>query len=409
MKINLIIFAFFISLLSLSLYVKAETSCKGRIYLHYHRYENDYDLVELIVKGNGYSQNIYNASKYDQFGQIYEIPVCRDADDNIIISIQGKDNTPYKDGVDLDQDGIIDDKVLDVSDVKYGGVKHVYLLQGANLVYDDLNPQGGKLFVIYYDPTNSEVSEILVQGMKTKHTIPFKYTLGLDQSDSDNLFKVAIIDINPSNDEQFSFIIRNDKYDKDINWITQLSNNELDRFGNLYKLNGERLINISDILYGGYKFIYLIKGEKTIYTDYKQFLEQAFPLEIISATFPSKRTVSVHFNKPIGYDGINQFKLLDNDGEEIEIEKIAYNAFKLMDNKFNLLLRTDIDAKKEYVITYVYEKDGEIQELETEVTLGFTISEEEGVNKEIKYPIIISGVIVISTIVTLLVILKRNK
>lgn len=410
MKKIIIIFAFLLFIFISKYEVLADTSCNGRIFLHYHRYQGDYEHVELHVTGTGFPKETYTSTRFDSFGQVYEIPICKDADDAIRLSIQGKNNIPYKDGVDLDVDGIIDDKVLDVRNLKLGGIKHVYLLQGSKDTYDNFdNNQGGKLVIIYYDPDDNETTDVIVQGLGKYQVVPLSYSLGLDQSDNYKAFKMGIIDISPTAEEQVSFIIRNKTSGKDVSWIKQMNYQEYDVLGNIYKLNGERLINISEILHGGYKFVYLINGEKTIFTDYQTFLEHAFPLEIKSAFFPSKRTVSIRFNKPIPYDELKQLKILDNDGNEVVIENIAYNAFKLMDNKFNLLLSADIDAKKEYIITYVYEKDGEIQEVETEVTLGFTIIDEEKKHDEIKYPIIISGAIIITTLVTLLVILKRNK
>ena len=201
----------------------------------------------------------------------------------------------------------------------------------------------------------------------------------------------------------------------DDEWAKEITNIEYDELGHVYKENGERFINVSDVIGSGYKFIYLIKGDKTIYEDFDLFFSKIAEIEITEAIFQSKNTLLVEFNQDIKYNpeagpDVNQFKIIDNEGNLLNIEKIIYDKQKSSDNKFKLIF-TDKVENKPHNITYQFKLLGNEKVIEKEAVISDDIFSDlpvEDINHNLIY-YIIGGIVILLLLGGGLLIIYRRK
>ncbi len=409
--------------------VKAQETCNATVVVHYHRFDEDYDKYELYAFDHGQNAGVIESTRTDDFGAIFEVPVCSNAKDNIGIVLK-ETGTGKKDGIDADNNGEIDDKLINVTDIRdTATTKHVYVMQGSAEAYvQDTSkatyfgkPNMGNVVIVYYNPAGNEGwDDLWTWGTGDKNEdILFDYSLGIDGGTDPNLFRVAVINVAGSSDEQIGFIARKNKsWDiKDDSWKTSLTENITDNNGHTYKVNGDRLTNVNGVRGGGFKFIFVINGIKDLYEDYDVFIEEAFKLEFTTTEFRTLKTLTITLNQAIIYDpetgpDVNKFSLKDKEGNNIPINKITYNSLVSSDKTFNIVLDKEIKQNEEYTIVYSYEQFGKQKQVQKQVTLAeelFDNAQDVDDPRNLT-PYIISGIVVLAVIGVgaMLLIRRRN-
>ncbi|QVK18977.1 hypothetical protein KHQ81_04500 [Mycoplasmatota bacterium] len=428
----LVLFSIFISFSTLN-EVKAQESCTAKLVVHYHRYNDDYDNYELYTwdyDATGGSKTIAPSST-DAFGGVFEINICSGANDQIGVILKEKD-TWNKDGVDANKDNDIDNKFVNVSDLRgTSNTMHVYVMQGAADVYyqDPLKatyfgkPGFGNVVVVYYNPGGNEGwDDFWTWGTGTgakSDDIIYDYNLGLSGGIEPNLFKVGVINIANDADDQIGFIARKDKsWDtKDDNWVNELEADETDEFGHTYQKSGNRLINVTDVKGSGFKFIFVIYGNKTLYEDFDAFKAEAFKLEFTQAEFRSTKALKVTLNQEISYGetgpDITSFQIEDQDGNIIPIDRITFDSLKTSDKTFNIIMQNDIEQGKNYKVTYTFEQFGVQKTAQTQATIAegvFADDPIEDVVTDVNYmPYLITGIVLVVAIGAGIIFLNNRK
>ena len=347
-----------------------DTTCDAQVFVHYHRFNGDYDGMMMHTWGtgsNGSSGDIALTGT-SNFGRYAIINVCSDADDEIGL-IPQRNNFEYKDGVDVNGNGDVDNKYIDVTDIRgTNKAKNVFVLQGAAEVYyedPDAPYKFNKtrtLIVIYHNPTGNEKWDDFYTWPGDV-SVPFVYTLGIDGGTDPDLFRVAVYNV-PVTDE-IGFIIRQDKAwaIKDDAWKNQLTEEITDENGHTYKPNGDRLINVGDLNNGvSTKVVFVLGGVAKIYEDYEEFVSEAFKIELEEALIRSNKVIQITFNQAITYGeggpNIEQFQVVDQDGNDVEIERITYDTLRESGSVFNIVVAGELVRNKNYTVSYNYETFG---------------------------------------------------
>lgn len=412
----------------------AQETCDANVLIHYHRHDNTYDEYEAYTWDNGGDVGTAAFSETDSFGAIANMPVCSTAADEIGLILKIKDSWDYKDGIDVNQDDDIENKLIDVSDiVGTTNTKEVYVMQGSNYVYyQDPDaatyfgkPGFGNVVVVYYNPTGNEGWDDLWTwdtGTDAKSDdVNFDYKLGIDQGTDPDLFNVAVINIANDAEDQIGLIMRKDKsWDiKDDQWAGELAETETDENGHTYSPDGNRLINVTDVQGIGFKFIYVINGVKTLYEDFNLFTAEAFKLEFTQAEFRTVRTLGITLNQALSYGQAgpdkSMFQVKDQDGNIIPIHKITYNSLTTSGKTFNIIINEDITQDNTYTITYNYEQFGEQKSATTETTFATDLFQAQNLEDDVTdtttnyLGYIIAGVVVLAIAGVGLVLLYRNR
>lgn len=412
-KLVFVIFLLTVMFISDNNITLAQENCNATLVVHYHKHKYDYDNQEIYVYNHQNEAEIILAEELDNFGLVFDIPICSVSKNRI--------------GIKLDDNK---DKMVDVSDIKGKPVtKHVYVLEGAKEVYEQefsnktyFGRQGyGHVVIIYYDPLGvDEWKDFYISDVGDENldgNVNFDYYLGLPNGHSPELFRVGVINVPSNSEELISLMIRKNKsWDvKDVEWSKDLLTDETDEYGHIYTASGDRLINVNDVRGNGYKFIYIIKGDKTLYEDYDVFLANAFKIELTEATFNSKKALSIKFNRDITYNqetgpDKSQFEILDEHNNILNIDKITFDSKKSMGKDFNIVLEDEIE-NKQYTVRYNYEHFGQQKSTEKTATFTegiFTDLPVEDINNNLIY-YIIAGFIILLTIGTGAYLLTKRK
>ncbi len=400
----------------------AQDACNAKVIIHYHRFDNSYENHELYTWDYEDSEASItsSANSTDSFGAIYIVNICSDAKNQIGVVLK-ETGTWIKDGLDVNQDGNIDNKTIDVTDLKgTSNTKQVYIIEGSNEVYyqDPLKtnyfgkPNYGNVVVIYYNPSgNDGWNDIWTWGNESTNSdgvsIPLDYSLGLNGGTDANLFRVGIINISPAATDQIGFTARKDNMwaIKDVSWDANLTANETDLNGHTYSTTGDRLLNVTDVQGAGFKFIFAINGVKTLFEDFDEFKAEAFKLEFPEASFVNTKSITVSFNQNISYDetgpDITKFMVTDQDNNIIPISEINFDSTVRSDKTFTLVLENDIEEGNTYQVTYNYDLFGEEKSVQTLATVSSNVFAEAPVitpaetEKKASYtPYIIAGIVV---------------
>ncbi len=405
--------------------VKAEDACQAKVILHYHRFNEDYDNYELYTWNFDSSDEelILLPTHTDAFGAVFEINICNDAQNEIGIVLK-EVGTWNKDGIDANKDGEIDNKTIDVSDLKgTANTKHVYILQGANEVFYQDNskanylgkPNHGHVVIIYYNPNDSEANESISTWGRNDdinaEQVAFNYHLGLDGGTNPNLFNVGIINVGYDAFDQIGFNIEkmNDSWImKDTSWTENMTENMTDENGHTYLLTGDRMINVSDIKGAGFKFIYVMNGEKTLFEDFNFFKSEAFKLEFTKALFNSKNTLIVELNDGLSYSdtSINSdnIEVTDQEGNAIPI----HNVSQINEKTYKIVLDSNIKEGNQYTVMHHYNQFDEQKTTFKDTTVTQDIFTEKNEEERNYTGFIIAGITVVALIGVGTVILRSR-
>jgi len=376
------IFSIFINLNE----VKAVNTYTGKLVIHYHRYDENYANYELYTWDYDATGAAITVApiRTDAFGGVYEIEISSDAQDELGLVLKERD-TWNKDGVDVNRDNEIDNKIVDIKSLRgTSNTMHVYIMQGAaDVYYQDVlsptyfgKPGYGNVVIVYYNPSD-DWADFMTWNTESDlgyEDVSFDYRLGLDGGMDPNLFRVGVINIGNDAYDQIGFVARKDKsWDvKDTDWTDSVSEDETDDNGHTYKTTGDRFINVTDVAGSGFKFIYAIYGIKTLYEDFDAFIDEALKLNIITAQFNSIKTLSIGFNLPLTYGETGHdkghFEVKDQDGLVIPIERINFNATS--DKNFEIIVQNKIEQGKAYTVTYNYEQFSKQKSSQAEVNVN---------------------------------------
>lgn len=405
-RIYIVLIIFLVFLLKVQ-DVHSQENCNASLIVHYHHHKEAYNH-ELHVFNHLDTNEIIEPIYNDEFGLVFDISICSISKDKIGISI-----------IEKNKHQTIEVIKVDVSDIKgTNKTKDVYLLEGANTVYDAsylAEPNNGHVVIIYYD--HDDIDKWQDFHVWSEGSDNLNKNIDFDYLYAHNLFRIGVINVPNDSEELIGLRIRKNK-DWDIvddEWKNQIEYIENDDLGHFYKKSGERFINVSDIIGGGYKFIYLIKGDKTIYENFETFLEKIPQMKFNEVSFQSKKTLFVEFNQDITYNpqsgpDINRFIIKDNEGNKLNIEKIIYDDTKTVDNKFMLILEDEIENEA-YNIEYQYNLLGEEKTIAKEVFISDGVFDDlpvEEVNRNLIY-YILGGFIILLLIGGGALILYRKK
>jgi hypothetical protein len=318
------------------------------VVLHYKRWNDDYENMDFWAWGTGTngSGNPQIVGQ-DDFGAVAYLCVDDDADGQAGL-IPRLNDWSYKDGTNGGEDKFVPlredvtDNTSDFAGFDENGVKHVYILQGSQTVYEvDMTlpyfqADGfGTLVVIYYETTEMyEGWNMWNWGTGTGGTaagdafggsgVPFQYDLGIDQGPEPGKFKVAVFNIAADADDTMGFIVRTDAWEKQ--WADDL------------------FIDISGIKGSGTQFTFYIGGTPNFYDNFADFEAAVNFFEIDSAMALDPNSIEVVFNKDVitvedEVDVFNDgaFMVKDVAGNEIEITRVSYNSTTDVNNTFTLI------------------------------------------------------------------------
>ena len=340
------------------------------VVLHYHRWDDDYTNMDFWTWGTGTdgSGNPQIAGT-DDFGAVAYFCIADDSDAEAGL-IPRLNDWSYKDGIDADDNGDTDNKSIPLKDADGdfvgfdgNGIKHVYVLQGSAVVYenDPLMPTFqkdgfGTLVVIYYDPIESyEGWNIWNWGTGTDGTsagdafggsgVPFQFNLGIDQEVNGEQFKVAVFNIAPDADDNMGFIVRTDAWEKQF---------------------GEDLnIDVTAIKGSGTQFTFYIGGAGTFYDTFAAFEAQVNLFEMISVTALDRNSVEVVFNKDVvtKVDDVDVFDatgfmVMDVEGNYLTISQVSYDSATDANDMFTLILEEELDGDMSPYTVYFPNPDG---------------------------------------------------
>ncbi len=423
---KLFTFMFLLLICSIQRNVSAQESCNASLYVHYHRFDEMYADYELSVANHQTIEEKLNYHDLDDFGAIYEVPICSIAKDKITINLSEKD-TLIKDGIDFDNDGEVENKWVDITDIRdTNNSKHVYVMQGAKDVFEQETdnftylgrPNHGHVIIIYYDPLSLDDWKdfnVANAGEGISGNIDFDYYLGVQGGTNPRQYRMGIINIASDAEDLIGITIRKNKAwdEKDTAWVTSIVQDEQDDFGNRYQSDGQRYINVEDFKGGGYKFIYMVRGNKTIYNDYEIFLAETFA--ITEAEFTSLNELSLIFNQNINYDpntgpDASKFVIVDEDNNELKIDEIKFDRDKTSASRFKVILGNNIENKA-YKLKYTRDDMGEGDIIEKDIGIAeglFNNLPVEDIDHNYT-PYIIAGSILLIIIIVGVILYYRKK
>lgn len=340
--------------------VQAENTCTtGRtVVLHYHRWDEDYEGLDFWTWGNGTNgSGNPQISEYDDFGAVAYFCVDDDADAEAGLIPRTADWS-YKDGIDADENGDIDNKSIPLRDeagefvgFDENGIKHVYLLQGTDAVYTStegmpfMGQEGfGDLVVIYSDPAESYTGwNMWTWGTGTggsEAPVEFQWDLGIDGGANGGQFRVAVFNIAEDADDTIGFIVRTDSWEK--------------------KFADDLYIDVTAVKGSGTQFIFYIAGEGIFHDTFEDFEATVNFFEIASTTALDPNSVEVVFNKDVvtavedvvTFDS-STFSVADKNGDDVAIDSVSFNSTTDVNDTFTLILEDSLMGDMgPYTVTY---------------------------------------------------------
>ena len=359
-----------------------------KVVVHYHRWDSDYEDKNIWTWGTGEngSEAPVVLSDVDEFGGVFEIFVDEDADDEIGLILRYEmgwgDGQNDRDGLVSDDDpsGDTPNKFITIKEdgdfvgFNEDGVKHVFVYEGmADVIYQDdlygpLREDTGTLAVIFYDPDEYAVVEeydIWTWGYGLEdelEPVPFKGVLGVDgQLESQAMFRVAHIPIGADADDEIGVIFRT------AGAWGEFQTDDLN-------------VDVSDIKGGGFKTVFF--GMEEQFDTFEMFENFAMPATIDAANALDPNSALIEFNKGITvldeddegemfeiFD-LDWFTVLDNDGNEVDIQDVSFTQGQQSVSEF-VLLFDDNNALNaaDAPYTIIFQSDPDNEETRTEATL----------------------------------------
>ncbi len=334
--------------------VESDCTTARTVFVHYHRYDGEYEGTTLWTWGTGTNGTDPNPAGVpllgeDGFGGIYQICVDEDASDTLgLINRYGEgwDNGMNdRDGLDLDENNTKDDKSITIkADGEFvgfddAGIKHVYIFEGQNeVMYDEVVPyteDTATIAVIYFDP----VAKFDGWNVWTWNNgengsagaTDFVAALGVD-GDIAETFRVVFIKLDVATmtdtekEEGTGFIVRTDSWEK--KWADDL------------------FIANADLVAGDFVTHFYIAGEDKLYDNFEEFegvvnafeIDSAKPLDAYSLEYTFSKEVITADEEGNKIFTTEDIVLKDKDGNVVPIEEVNFNTSTESTNRFTILL-----------------------------------------------------------------------